>query len=59
MKIVIKDQIVIKDKDQKIDDDFDVNGWISLRVEEKEIDIHISDLYPAVVAFMEKYKLTI
>jgi hypothetical protein len=53
-------KISIKDQEQKLiltDDEFDVYGWVHLVVEDKEIDIHINDLYPAVLAFMEKYKL--
>ena len=55
MKIIIKDgdltRLILTD------DEFDFNGWVNLRIEDKEMDIHIEELYPAVVAFLEKYNL--
>ena len=58
-------KVTLKDEEQNLltitDDLLDIPGWIRLRIERRgeleEIDIHIKELYPAVVAFLEKYHL--
>jgi len=53
MKIEIKadEEIVTMD-----DGDFNVPGWINIKIKDVDVDIHINDLLPAVESFDIKYK---
>lgn len=52
-------KITLKDVDNTLelsDDQFDVPGWISFHIQEgQEIELHIKDILPALIAFDVKY----
>lgn len=57
-------KITLKDEEQEIvltDEQNNIPGWVTFVIEDegkyKDIDIHIEELYPAIVAFLEKYNL--
>lgn len=57
-EMLIDDGIDRLDQEFALDDSaFDVMGWISVEVGGVSVaEIHINDLYPAAIAFKERYE---
>lgn len=57
-------KIILKNSDEELiisDDNFDGAGWVEIIVEDetgdrKSIEIHITDIMPALIAFNTKYE---
>lgn len=56
MKIVISTANEVSQEISLDDEPFDIAGWIGIYEGEIEIgEVHLNELYPAVLAFMERY----